>query len=188
MIQNSHFYIESAREEKGPVEALWKQNFMSGLPENMPADGDAAFAHIGTVTTPSVDDLKIMVCLEASGQGFYQALADAAPNEEAADLLARSGREEMAHAHRLIRVIKMLNGEDFAVPGPDENPYYAVPEGIAPTPDLMATIAEGEYGGEALYEGWAQALGDPEMGKLLRQNGKEEKGHGERAEHVAILL
>lgn len=188
MIQRGQLYVQCKQEANGSVEASWKEKFMSGLPENMPADGDAAFAHIGTVTKPSVDDLKIMVCLEASGQGFYQALADAAPNEEAADLLARSGREEMAHAHRLIRVIKMLNGEDFAVPGPEENPYYAVPEGVAPTPDLMATIAEGEYGGEALYEGWAQALGDPEMGKLLRQNGKEEKGHGERAEHVATLL
>jgi len=161
---------------------------VTNLPANMPEDSDAAFAYIGTVTAPTVDDFKLMIYLEASGQGFYQALADVAPTPEISDLLARTGREEMAHAHRLQKVIEQISGESFAVPTPEENPYFAVPEGIELTEELLGTIAEGEFGGELLYEGWAQSLDNEDAAKLLRQNGKEERIHGERAQQVVGLL
>ena len=109
--------------------------------------------YIFTVTNPTVDDLKVMVMLEASGQGFYEALAEAAPSEEIRALLSKNGQEEMGHAHRVARVIKQVFGEDFAVPGPDENPYYMKPAGMAVTKELLDTITQGEIGGEALYEG-----------------------------------
>ena len=158
------------------------------MPENLPVDGDAAFAYIGGVTTPSMDDFKLMIFLEASGQGFYQALADVAPTDEVRDLLARTGREELAHAHRLQRVIEKTTGETFAVPQPSDNPYFAAPPGLEVTAELLSTIAEGEFGGEALYEGWAQSMTDDECAKLLRQNGKEERTHGERAQAIIGLL
>ncbi len=163
-------------------------NMPANMPANMPKDSDEAFAHIGSVTAPTVDDFKLMIYLEASGQGFYQALAELAPTPEISDLLARSGREEMAHAHRLQKVIEKISGETFAVPTPEENPYVAVPEGLELTKELLDTIAEGEFGGEVLYEGWAQSLDNAEAARLLRQNGKEERMHGERAQEVVSLL
>ena len=35
---------------------------------------------------------------------------------------------------------------------------------------------------------WAVALGDEEAGRQLRRNGKEERGHGERAQQAVALL
>src|ERR1700722_2490706 len=153
-----------------------------------PQNASEAGAYIFTVTQPTLDDLKVMVMLEASGQGFYAALAEAAPNEEIRALLAKNGQEEMGHAHRVARVIKQLFGEDFAIPGPAENPYYMKPAGITVTKELLDNITQGEIGGEALYEGWAVALGDEEAARQLRRNGKEERGHGERAQQAIALL
>ena len=161
---------------------------MIELSDGMPKNASEAGAYIFTVTQPTLDDLKVMVMLEASGQGFYAALAEAAPNEEIRALLAKNGQEEMGHAHRVARVIKQLFGEDFAVPGPDENPYYMKPAGLVVSKEMLDGITQGEIGGEALYEGWATFLGDEEAARQLRQNGKEERGHGERAQQAKALL
>ncbi|HEX4506510.1 MAG TPA: ferritin family protein [Alphaproteobacteria bacterium] len=161
---------------------------MIELSQNMPKTAAEAGAYIFTVTKPTLDDLKVMVLLEASGQGFYAALAEAAPNEEVRALLAKNGQEEMGHAHRVARVIKQLFGEDFAVPGPEENPYYMKPAGFAVTGEMLDGITQGETAGEALYDGWATYLGDAEAARQLRQNGKEERGHGERAQQAKALL
>lgn len=161
---------------------------MSTLPANAPDTFEAALERLGSITTPSVDDFKLMVYLEAGGQGFYAGLADSAPSDVIKEFLEKSGREELAHAHRVSRVIEKLSGAPFAVPEPADNPYYAPPQGLEITVDLLKTIAEGEYGGEALYEGWAASVDDEEAAKLLRQNGKEERMHGERAEEIIGLL
>jgi rubrerythrin len=161
---------------------------MVELTANMPRNAAEAGAYIFTVSKPTLDDLKVMVLLEAAGQGFYAALAEAAPNAEVRTLLARSGQEEMGHAHRVVRVIKQLHGEDFAIPGPDENPYWFKPEGMVVTADLLNGITQGEIAGEALYDGWATALGDEEAARQLRRNGKEERGHGDRAQQAIALL
>lgn len=161
---------------------------MSGLPEHLPKTQEEAFAHLGKTPVPTVDEFKLMVYLEASGQGFYSALAEVAPNAEIKELLEANGREEMAHATRLVRVIKTMTGEDFAIPAPGENPYYSKPEGVAVTAELLGTIAEGEYGGEALYDAWASTLDDEASAKLLRQNGVEETRHGDRATQAIELL
>ncbi len=161
---------------------------MSILPDHLPQTVEGATEHIFTVSTPTADDLKLMVCLEAAGQGFYAAFVDAAPNAEIAALLAKNGQEELGHAHRVSRALKIVYGEDFGVPEPADNPYYGRPEGVVLSREMLAGIAEGEIAGDALYEGWATALGDEEAGRLLRQNGKEELGHAERMQKASALL
>jgi len=165
-----------------------KEAAMVELTENMPKDATAAGAYIFTVTKPTLDDLKVMVMLEAAGQGFYAALAEAAPNIEVRALLEKSGREELGHAHRVARVIKQVFGQDFAVPAPEQNPYYMKPAGLAVTPELLDSITQGENAGEALYDGWAAGLDDAEAARQLRQNGVEERGHGERAQLAKAML
>jgi len=154
----------------------------------MPKTVAEASAYIFTVKTPTLDDFKVMVLLEAAGQGFYAALADAAPTDQIRGLLARSGQEEVGHAHRVSRVIRHVFGEEFAVPEPHENPYYQMPQGLALSKEMLDGITQGEIGGEALYESWAASIGDAEAARLLRQNGKEERGHGERAQEAKRLL
>jgi len=161
---------------------------MIELSENMPKNAGEAGNYIFTVSQPTLDDLKVMVMLEAAGQGFYAALAEAAPNVEVRALLEKSGREEMGHAHRVARVIRHVFGEEFAVPAPEENPYYMKPAGLAVTPELLDSITQGENAGEALYAGWADYLGDAEAARQLRQNGAEERGHGERAQLAKTML
>ena len=39
-----------------------------------------------------------------------------------------------------------------------------------------------------MYEGWAAKIDNGEVAKLLRQNGKEERRHGERAQQAKALL
>ena len=161
---------------------------MVNLSDRMPKTAQEASVYIYTVKAPTLDDFKVMVLLEAAGQGFYSALADAAPSDEIRTLLARSGQEEVGHAHRVSRVIKMIHGEDFAVPEPADNPYYMVPQGLVVTKEMLDSITQGEIGGEALYEGWAGGIGNDEAARLLRQNGKEEGKHGERAQQAVALL
>lgn len=161
---------------------------MSTLPADMPDTFESALEHLASVAVPTMDDFKLMVYLEAGGQGFYAGLAEGAPNDDIKALFEKSGREELAHAHRVSRVIEKLSGETFGVPEPADNPYYAPPQGLAVTAELLATIAQGEFGGETLYEGWAASVDDEEAAKLLRQNGKEERMHGERAEEIIGLL
>jgi rubrerythrin len=161
---------------------------MSLLPAGMPQTSEAAFAYIGTIDRPSVDDLKLMVCLEASGLSFYKALAAGAPSKAIGDLLAANGREEMAHARRLQKAIEILSGETFQIPSPDANPYDTAPATLPVDEALLDNMAKGEFGGELMYEGWATKIGNDEVAKLLRQNGKEERRHGERAQQAKALL
>lgn len=161
---------------------------MSLLPKDMPQTSEAAFAYIGTIDTPSIDDLKLMVCLEASGQSFYRALAAGAPSREIGDLLSANGREEMAHAKRLQKAIHILTGETFDIPSPEANPFDTAPAILPLDASLLDTMAQGEFGGELMYEGWAAKIGNDEVAKLLRQNGLEERRHGERAEQAKALL
>lgn len=161
---------------------------MTNRPANMPPDFDSALGYIMGVTAPTIDDFKLMVYVEAGGEAFYAGLADAAPNQQIKDLLSENGREERAHAHRVKRVVEKLSGESFAVPEPADNPYYVVPEGMTVDEDMLKFLIDAEIGGEALYEGWASGVDDAECAELLRQNGKEEIRHGERAREAIGLL
>ncbi len=161
---------------------------MSNKPANMPADFESALGYLMSVSTPTVDDFKLMAYVEAGGEAFYAGLANGAPNPQIADLLNANGREERAHAHRVRRVVEKLLGESFDVPEPADNPYYVKPEGVPIDEDFLKFIIEAENGGDALYQGWANSVDDEECAELLRQNGKEEVAHGERAKEMMALL
>ena len=161
---------------------------MTQRPANMPADFESAVEYIMGVKQPTLDDFKLMVYIEAGGEAFYNGLADAAPNAEIKTLLAKNGREERAHAHRVKRVIEKLSGEAFDVPEAADNPYYAVPEGVVVDRDMLTFLIDAENCGDDLYATWADCVDDDECASLLRQNGKEEVRHGERAKEALALL
>ncbi|HEY1707754.1 MAG TPA: ferritin-like domain-containing protein [Rhizomicrobium sp.] len=160
---------------------------MSTKPAYMPESAGDAFKHINAVTAPTIDDLKLMVYLEASGQVGYGELAASAPNEAISKLLAANGREEIAHAHRVAKAIKLLSGEDFPVPEPADNPY-ARPSGRKCDRAILEYLVSAEFFGDTLYQTWADNTGNAEAAALLRQNGVEETKHGKRAQEALGLM
>lgn len=160
---------------------------MSQLPASAPDSAGAAFAHINAVVSPTIDDLKLMVFLEASGLTAYEELANSAPNAAIGELLRANGREEMAHAHRVAKVIKRLTGEDFPPPSAENN-RYAKPSGRSVDRKMLEYLVTAETNGNDLYGTWADNTADSEAAALLRQNGKEEIRHAERAAQAITLL
>lgn len=156
-------------------------------PSYMPDSAGEAFKHINAVTNPTIDDLKLMVYLEASGKVGYGELADTAPNDKVAQLLSANGREEVAHAHRVANVIKILTGEDFKVPTDADNPY-AKKSGRAVDKATLEYLVNAEFFGDKLYHIWADNCSNAEAADLLRQNGKEETKHGKRAQEAITLF
>ena len=160
---------------------------MNELPASAPAGSREAFAHINAVVAPTIDDLKMMVFLEASGRSGYYELAATSANPAIRDLLQANGREELAHAHRVAQVIKLLTGEDFAPPADADN-RYAVPSARAADRGMLENLVKAETSGNDLYETWAGHIGHAEAAELLRQNGREEIRHAERAAQALALL
>jgi rubrerythrin len=146
---------------------------MHELPSGAPQTMNEAFAWIATLDNPSVDDLKIMVMVEAAGKALYESLASGVSNEAVRALLLRNGREELAHAHRVSRAIGKLTGVDYPVPAQEENPYLTAPLAArAVDAAVLSNLAEAEFGGEALYERWASHCPNDEAAALFRQNGR----------------
>lgn len=149
-----------------------------------------AFAHIGTLKAPTIADLKVMVLVEAASEALYRRTAEGTDNAAVIDLLHHNGREEMKHAHRVSQAIGLIGGGEFLPPAAADNPYLA--GGAFPfaavTPEALRKLAQGEFGGEALYEGWAASIDNAEAATLLRQNGAEEADHGNRLLEAAALL
>ena len=161
---------------------------MADRPDNMPADFETALNYIMAVKTPTIDDFKLMAFVETGGEAFYAGLANAAPNEQIKDLLNKNGREERAHAHRLKKVIEKLTGNSFTLPTPAENPYYVEPQGISVDKDFLNYLVDAEQAGDTLYEDWANSVDDTQCAGWLRQNGKEEIQHAERAKEAIGYL
>jgi rubrerythrin len=163
------------------------------LPAGAPTDLSAAFAHINSVTAPTVDDLKLMVLLEAAGLELYRGMAAGTSSAEVAALLEHNGREELAHAHRVAKAILAISGESFPPPASADNPYLgpnlgaAVPQ-TPVTAEALRKLAQGEFGGEQLYERWAANVGNADAAAQFRQNGREESEHGQRLIEAADLL
>lgn len=162
---------------------------MRPLPDGAPATLQDAFAYVGTVTAPTLDDLKVMVLVEAASKELYHRSAEPAEDERIRALLIANGHEEMVHAGRVSEAIKLLSGEDYPPPSAAENPYLTGEVPLVPMdPAAMKKLAEGEFGGEGLYEGWAAHVADEQAAALLRQNGREETDHGNRLLEAAALL
>ncbi len=159
------------------------------IPAGSPQTLGEAFGHIYTIETPTIDDLKVMVLVEAAGLTLYENTAKATDNQAVKDLLLRNGREEMAHAHRVSKAIRAISGEDFPPPAAADNPYLKAPVPSTPvTAEGLIKTSEAEFGGDALYAKWADRIGNEEAAALFRQNGKEESDHGNRLLQAAALL
>ena len=159
------------------------------LPEGAPPTLGEAFARISTVKSPTPLDLKLMVLTEAAGETLYAVTAEGSDNPRIRELLIRNGHEEMKHAHRVSAALKALTGEDFPPPAAEDNPYLKGDFPRAPvTAESLRKLAKGEYGGEALYEGWAASTDNADAAAIFRLNGKEETEHGDRLMQAAALL
>ena len=158
-------------------------------PAGAPATIGEAFAHINKVTAPTIDDLKVMVLLEAAGLDLYRGMVPGTDNAEVAALLEHNGREELAHAHRVAKAIMEISGEEFLPPESVDNPYLASPFPAMPiTAEALRGLSQGEFGGEGLYERWAANTDNAEAARLFRLNGGEERDHGNRLIAAAALL
>jgi rubrerythrin len=160
---------------------------MSKLPSYMPKSAGEAFKHINAVTAPTIDDLKLMVYLEASGEVGYGDLASSAPNAAVANLLNANGREEVAHAHRVAKAIRAIYGEEFQVPAAKDNPYAKSSVRTLDRP-ILEGLVKAENNGKTLYDTWADHTENAEAAAFFRQNGIEEAKHGARAQEAIALL
>jgi rubrerythrin len=159
------------------------------LPAGAPQTLGEAFRYINSVTAPTLDDLKLMVLLEAAGLELYQGMAAGAVNTAVADIFNHNGREELAHAHRVSKAIKAISGEDYLPPEAADNPYLTGPPMSVPlSAEGLRGLAQGEFGGEELYETWAANSTNAEAARLFRLNGGEESQHGNRLLEAAGLL
>jgi hypothetical protein len=148
-----------------------------------------AFGRLMAVTMPTVDDLKTLMVLEAGGKSSYAAKVRGTSNDAVKRILEQNGREELGHAMRLRQVIKIVHGETVVVPSDDANPFAVGTDVVHPvTKDELASIAGGEAVGGDLYDRWAACFSDEEAAKLLRQNGLEERRHGDRIREAAAFL
>ena len=162
---------------------------MIQLPPGYPADFAGALAVLKTRTRLSLDDMRVLALLEAAGEEFYLRIAKGVGHAEAAALLIQNGREERGHAYRLLKAIELSGGEPYELPGADANPFIAgLPAQMAASSEFLSSLERGEQDGDRTYQRWADAAANPEVAKILRQNGREETRHGERDAQVAQLL
>ena len=144
----------------------------------------AALAQLDRLDVPA---MELVYRLECGGEIFYDTLAARIDHEQAAELLRRNGREELGHAHRISRAIAIKLGHDYEPSGEVLDPFVIpVPEHV--DPELLPVIVQAEIDGDAGYQRWADNEPDPEVARLLRLNGREETGHGERVTQVLELL
>lgn len=162
---------------------------MSTLPAGYPSEAFAAFAHIKTRTTLSVEDLQVLALVELYGEHFYFLLADSVNHPEAKALLKRNGQEERGHAHRLLKAITLKGGAPYTLPDAAGNPFMQfAPSGVQLDENLIAVLEQGEVDGDLTYQAWADAEPNAEVADLLRLNGREETRHSERVGEVKRLL
>jgi hypothetical protein len=128
-----------------------------------------------------------MYRLELAGETFYEKLAAGVDNEEAAALLRKNGREERGHAERIRRAIGHKLGRDYQPEGDDLVPLAVELPDAVPV-EIFPAIVEGEIGGDACYQRWADQEPDEAVADLLRKNGREETKHGERVTAAYELL
>lgn len=151
------------------------------------SDFFSAAAAVGALRTLDVDGMRLLFRVERAGEDFYNLLADRIGHPEAADLFRRNGREERAHAERLRKAIGVKLGTPFEPSETDLAPYpIMLPEQISP--EMLRMIVTAELNGDQGYQQWADQESDPEVQRLLRQNGREETVHGQRVTAALALV
>ncbi len=134
-----------------------------------------------------VKAMETIYRLECSGEHFYNMLAERIGNEEAAELLRRNGREELAHARRIAKAISIRLGHEWE-PSPEVSTLLPIPMPDEISVEMFRGIVQGEMSGDAGYQAWADQETDPEVEKLLRLNGREETIHAGRVNQVLEIL
>ena len=147
----------------------------------------SAVAKLNEFDELDIEAMELLVRIECSGEDFYNLLADRIGNDEAADLLRRNGREETGHARRVQRAMAIKLGRPIETTI-DDVERFAVPLPDSIDPALLPVIVDAELKGDGDYQRWAERESDPEIVKLLLQNGREETVHGERVQQVLALL
>jgi Rubrerythrin len=147
----------------------------------------SASAQLAACKELDIPAMELLYRLEISGDDFYQALADRIGNDEAGDLLRKNGREELGHARRVQRAIGIKLGTDYE-PSAEIRTPFAIPLPKTIGLDLFPAIVKAEMDGDAGYQYWADRESDPEVARLLRLNGREETGHGERVAQALSIL
>jgi rubrerythrin len=161
---------------------------MHPIPAGRPTNMYEAFAYIGSVEEPTLDDFRLMVLLEAAGKSMYDDLADDVESPELKAMLRECGHEEWLHAERMSRAVEILSGVPYPVPAEGENPYLVGWVKPRLTRELTDSLAKAEAGGEAMYGGWAAQCGNAEVAALFRQSGREETDHARRLERISAQL
>ncbi|MGH7894536.1 MAG: ferritin family protein [Candidatus Binatia bacterium] len=147
----------------------------------------SAAAALGAIERLDVEAMRLLFRVERSGEDFYNGIADRIGDPRAAELLRRNGREERGHAERVRRAIAIKLGGSFE-PSADDLAHYPVPLPDVIARELLPQIVRAELDGDAGYQRWAEQEPDPEVQRLLRLNGREETGHGERVREVIAIL
>jgi rubrerythrin len=147
----------------------------------------SAATALAAVKDLDVDAMRLLFKVERSGEKFYEGIADRIGNPRAADLLRRNGREERGHAERVRRALGVKLGQPWE-PAADDLALYPIPLPDEIPATLLPVIVKAELDGDAGYQHWADRESDPEVQRLLRQNGREETVHGQRVTAVIALL
>lgn len=145
---------------------------------------NATLAGVATLDAPA---MEMIWRIEQAGEVFYSLLAEKVDDPEAAELLRRNGREELAHARRIAKALSIRLGREWA-PGPEISEPLPVPMPPRIDAAVFAQVVQGELNGDAGYQAWADNESDPEVAKLLRLNGREETIHAERVRQVIAIL
>jgi rubrerythrin len=155
---------------------------MSELPDFFTANLEVAAA-----TELDVDTMWKVFRLERTGHEFYEQLALRIDHPEAQELLRRNGKEELAHARRILKAISLTLGTEVE-PTEEQLELHAVPLPDTVDAGLLGLVVAGERNADAGYQAWADQMDDPEVAKLLRLNGREETIHSERVDQAIALM
>jgi hypothetical protein len=169
---------------------------MSTLPPGYPTDLIEAFKILKTRTRLSQEDVTVLALIESSGEAFYKAAANAIKNnDEARALLARNGREERGHAHRLVKALGLMGAAGFTLPEDSANPFVrGLPADMSVNDDFLSMLARS---GTFISAEWCR--GNPPRGarsaghataraglKPAREQSNYSRGRGSRPRHLTL--
>ena len=158
------------------------------LPKNYPENGGEAFALLTQKAKLDVEDLNVLALIEASGNASYSAIADTSDNEVIQSLLKKNGREEVGHAHRIMKALTLLTGDEYELPSDEENPLVSGAAAPALSIELLNMFIQAEYSGEPTYNRWADNEPNVEVAKIYRLIGADEVRHANRLEQVLEIF